>query len=277
MSKTYHICQKLNYATESEEKRRRVDMVTKLIHEKMNAAGYEEVNETSRDCDVVFAIGGDGTMLHSMHHNLSKGSMIIGVNAGNVGFLTPYSIDDVLSGHVFEFLTHEARIEKRSVLYHSFGHKKGIAVNEYVVKTSCLNSMIEFSVEVEHRGHISRAGTYRADGLIVSGPCGSTAYNMNVGGAIVDPSVRCMQMTLIAPTLLGQRPLIVGKNSKIHIRVQTPAKIFSDGMLYHDMNPNEDLLSISLHARESKVMVPDDWNFYSVLSKKLHWNNGREV
>lgn len=276
--KTFKICQKLNYATETKEKQSNVDRVTSYITEKMLAAGYVQASEKAKEIDFVFSIGGDGTMLHSMRSHLYKGSLVVGVNAGNVGFLTPYNLEDILSSDVVSLIEDNPRVEKRSILAHNLDSHKGYAVNEYVFKASKANEMLEFSIEIEHRNLISRAGHYKADALIVSGPCGSTAYNMNSGGAIVDPVVKCMQVVMIAPTTLGSRPLIISKNSKIHVTIHSPAKAFADGILLEDMDPNVNNKStISLLQRESNILVPQDWNFFSVLAKKLHWNNGKDV
>lgn len=276
--KTFKICQKLNYATETKEKQNNVDRVTSYITEKMLAAGYVQASDKAKEIDFVFSIGGDGTMLHSMRSHLYKGSLVVGVNAGNVGFLTPYNLEDILSSDVVSLVEDNPRVEKRSILSHNLDSHKGYAVNEYVFKAMKANEMLEFSIEIEHRNLISRAGHYKADALIVSGPCGSTAYNMNSGGAIVDPVVKCMQVVMIAPTTLGSRPLIISKNSKIHVTIHSPAKAFADGILLEDMDPNVNNKStISLLQRESNILVPQDWNFFSVLAKKLHWNNGKDV
>lgn len=275
---TFKICRKLNYETETQEKRANVDNVTQYIKEKMLLAGFVEAHDKAKQVDFVFSIGGDGTMLHSMRSHLYKGSVVVGVNAGNVGFLTPYSLEDILDSDVVSLINADARIEKRSILAHDLCKNKGYAVNEYVFKAQEANGMLDFSVEIEHRNLISRAGRYKADAVIISGPCGSTAYNMNSGGAIVDPVVKCMQLVMIAPTTLGSRPLIISKNSKIHITIHSPAKAFADGILIEDMKPNVNNKStISLLQRESNILVPQDWNFFSVLAKKLHWNNGKEV
>lgn len=279
--KNFRICQKLNYATETQEKRDNVDQVTKYIREKMLAAGFAEAPAKSKQVDFAFSIGGDGTMLHSMRSHLYKGSLVIGVNAGNVGFLTPYSLEDILSSDVVSLIggnDNEPRIEKRSILSHIFGDEKGYAVNDYAITGLGPNDMLKFSVAIEHRGLISRAGDYIANALIVSGPCGSTAYNMNAGGAIVDPVVKCIQLMMVAPTTLGTRPLIISKNSKIHITLHKPAKVFVDGILMKETTgQEEEKLTISLLQRESNILVPQDWNFFSLLAKKLHWNNGRDV
>lgn len=280
----YKICKKFNFDSETKEKQNQILELTKIIQNSMNSRGFIEADENSKDIKYVFSLGGDGTMLHSMHQHIHKNSIIIGINAGNVGFLTPYTIEDVVSGSLFDALFADKiqRIEDRSILKHvlmSGNEKKtGVAVNDYAITAEGPNDMLDFSIEVEHRGHISKAGHYKANAIVISGPCGSTAYNMNAGGAIVDPSMKCMQIVMIAPTTLGTRPLIIGKNSTIRIHFHNKARIFPDGVFYGSVDTGKnEMLSITLMKKESKVLVPDDWNFYSVLSKKLHWNNGRDV
>lgn len=274
----FRICPKLNYLTETKEKKENVDKVINYIREKMILAGFVEANNKDKQIDWVFSIGGDGTMLHSMRSHLYKGSTVIGVNAGNVGFLTPYSLDDIFNSDLISLIENEPRIEKRSILSHNVCDQKGYAVNDYAITAVGPNDMLDFSIEIEHRGLLSRAGTYRANALVVSGPCGSTAYNMNAGGAIIDPVVKCMQMVMIAPTTLSTRPIIISKNSKIHVKLHSAAKIFSDGILTEEITANQNCeMTISLLQKESNILVPQDWNFFSVLAKKLHWNNGKDV
>lgn len=273
--KTFHICRKINYSTETVEKQAKVDQLTNYIRKHLLEADFVEVNSEARIIDYIFSIGGDGTMLNSMHNNIWKKSLVVGVNAGNVGFLTPYSIDDILNSNVVSLLENP-RIENRSILEHWVQDKRGVAVNEYAITSHSPNGMVDFSVEVEHRGQIHRAGDYRANAVLLSGPCGSTAYNMNAGGAIVDPSVKCMQMVMVAPTTLGTRPLIFGLNTTVHIITKNPAKIYSDGIEYVNMDAGEKI-SIALMRQESEIIVPKDWNFYNALAQKLHWNNGKNV
>jgi NAD+ kinase len=276
--KNFRICPKLNYATETKEKQLSVDNVITHIREKMLTAGYVEAIGKEKQIDWVFSIGGDGTMLHSMRSHLYKGSTVIGVNAGNVGFLTPYSLDDIFASDIISLIENNPRIEKRSILSHHLSDSKGYAVNDYAIKGINPNDMIDFSIEIEHRDLVSRAGHYRADSVIISGPCGSTAYSMNAGGSIIDPVVKCMQMVMVAPTTIGTRPLIISKNSRIHIKILSAAKIFADGILINQLSKNSGLtMTVTLKLRESNILVPQDWNFFSTLAKKLHWNNGKDV
>jgi NAD+ kinase len=276
--KTFKVCQKLNYATETKEKQNNVDSLTSYIKQKMLTGGFTEATEKDTSVDYVFSIGGDGTMLHSMRNHVKKGSIVIGINAGNVGFLTPYNMEDILSSDVVSLIdeTNNPRIEKRSMLSNLVKKETGYAVNDYAITANGPNDMVDFSIEVEHRGQTNKAGFYRANAVVVSGPCGSTAYNMNAGGAIIDPVVKCMQLVMVAPTTLGARSLIISKRSTIHVVMHSKANVYSDGILSHEL-VSGDRFSISMLPRECNILVPQNWNFFSVLAKKLHWNNGRDV
>jgi len=282
MNKNYKICVKLNYEQETAEKKLCIAEIQSFIHRVMQEHGWHKSKPSDNVIDYVFSIGGDGTMLHTMQSHVQTRSIVVGINAGNVGFLTPYNIENVFDMSVFKFLDkgYVPRIEDRSILQNNFknSHESDLAVNEYSFYARNVNDVLDYSIEVEYKGHASPAGHYRSNTLLISGPCGSTAYNMNAGGAIVDPTVRCMQIMMIAPTILGIRPLIIGRNSIIHIRFKNDVKVFIDGMPYKDIKASEDeVFSINLLLEESKVMLPDDFNFYSMLSQKLHWNNGSAV
>lgn len=276
----FKIFKKLNYEKESTEKKEQVDQLSNKIIKEMTKLGYRQVIEHEEDKNInyVFSIGGDGTMLHAMQRHVNNNSIIIGINAGNLGFLTPFNIEDIFQGEIFSMLnTNRYKIEKRSILKSNIlkEEKSVVAVNEFAFYGSEVNSLFEFALEIDYNGQSSKAGAYKANTLVISGPCGSTAYSMNAGGCIVDPTVRCMQIVMIAPSTIV-RPLIIGKNSVIKVDFKNNSKIYVDGQFYKDVI-NGESMSISLVQEEVQVLLPFDWNFYGVLSKKLHWNNGRDV
>lgn len=262
------IYQKLNYATEGAEKRALVDAIT----QKIKHANLSE--------DFAFSIGGDGTMMHAMGIELNgKNRKIVGINAGNVGFLTPCGKDDV-DDMLVAINSGAYRIEKRSVL-ECKNFNSQFAVNDFVITGLTPNDVIEFSLSVTHDGIVSKAGTYKASGIVLSGPCGSTAYNMNAGGSIIDPVMKCMQLVMIAPMTLGARPLIFSKNSVINIEVHGLYRCYRDGQeIPAELVQSEygkSALEFTLFRHESRLVVPLNWNFYSMLATKLHWNNGNAV
>lgn len=278
MNKNYVINLKINYDNETIEKQNIINCIKDKITFIMDKKGISLASENDDHVDYVFSIGGDGTMLHSMHKYINKDSLVIGINAGNVGFLTPYEISDLNDDSIFKFLELDSkpRVERRCILEYEFDGKRFGAVNEYAFTAHHPNQVIGFTVDSEIDGIVSKTGLYKANTLLLSTPSGSTAYNMNAGGAIVDPSIRAIQMLIIAPNVLGNRPLIFNEKSTLHVTFTTDIEIFSDGILTSTI-PAGEKISIKLMEKDSKILVPDDWNFYSILSKKLHWNNGRDV
>lgn len=273
----YLISNKLNFKEEGVAKQNMITSVCEHIHNVMLKNGYTQASENDKQIDYIFSVGGDGTMMHTMNNFLNKNSVIIGINAGNVGFLTPYNIDDVFNGDVFEFLNKkDLRIEGRSLLQYEYNGKIVKAVNEYAFAGSDSNFVIDYSIETKANNHNSRAGHYRANNLLISGPCGSTAYNMNAGGAILDPSIKAMQVLMVAPTAIGIRPMVFHDKVKLIIRFKSNARIFTDGFESDSVKVG-DSITVSLLEEEAKILLPDNWNFYSALSEKLHWNNGQKV
>lgn len=276
MKQTFSVLKKINYLTETPEKQQLIDKVCKFTKEQMLMRGFTYTE--SHNPDYIFSIGGDGTMLNTMHNTVKTDATIIGVNAGNVGFLTPYTLEDVFTETLFnDILNNQYRVEKRSVLNGLFHKNDCLAVNEFAIMAPRPEGMIKFSMEIIQQQHNSLAGTYKANSVLLSGPCGSTAYNMNAGGAIVDPSVKVMQLLMVAPMLLGVRPLIFGTNTKVRLTLHSDALVCVDGIVYGSTLHNNDQITMSLVKEEVNLIVPNNWNFYDVLSKKLHWNNGQNV
>jgi len=215
-----------------------------------------------------------------MHSTIEKESTIIGINSGKLGFLPPFLPNDLNNQNFFNFIKTENdhKIEKRSILQHNLsGLTSGFAVNEYAISAENPHNIIDISLEIETNGVISGAGHYKSNALIISSACGSTAFNLNAGGAIVDPSIKCMQIMMMAPATLASRPLIIGENSIIHVKMNNKCRVYSDNNLINDIEETyTKTLSISLMKKQSKLLLPNNWNFYDVLSKKLHWNNGGE-
>lgn len=280
MINNFLILKKLDYLSEKDEKRKEIDLAVQTINTNMQRLNYVEAQKTDNTIKYVFSIGGDGTMLYAMHSTIEKESTIIGINSGKLGFLPPFLPNDLNNQNFFNFIKTENdhKIEKRSILQHNLsGLTSGFAVNEYAISAENPHNIIDISLEIETNGVISGAGHYKSNALIISSACGSTAFNLNAGGAIVDPSIKCMQIMMMAPATLASRPLIIGENSIIHVKMNNKCRVYSDNNLINDIEETHTkTLSISLMKKQSKLLLPNNWNFYDVLSKKLHWNNGGE-
>mgnify|MGYP002515178168 CR=1 FL=1 len=277
----YTIERKINYNTEKAEKQSLIKAIIATIKMFMSENGhtYVEPDNDIETLDYVFSVGGDGTMMHAISKYISYSPVYIGINAGNVGFLTPYEISAVFDGSIFEnIFSPQNRVEDRSLIQYEINNETFTAVNEIAINPPEINQMIDFSMEVDHSftGTFRKAGRYSANTLLLSTAMGSTAYNKNAGGAIVEPNMSAMQFTLIAPTLLGSRPIIFNEQSRIKIIANNRLDIWNDGNKSSQINIGDTFI-VTIHKNKAKIMLPDAWNYFNFLSKKLHWNNGQDI
>ncbi len=171
-------------------------------------------------CDLVVALGGDGTLL-SVARKAAGGPPILGVHLGRLGFLTDVARSDLYPALV-EVLAGRYALEPRSLLEveqtKASGERVGYrALNDVVLAKSALSRMIELLLTVDGR----LVARYRADGLVVSTPTGSTAYNLSAGGPILHPLLPVSVLTPICPHTLTLRPLVVPDSSVIEVGLET--------------------------------------------------------
>lgn len=224
--------------------------------------------------DMLVAIGGDGTIIHSAKDAVIADKPILGINLGRLGFLAQLEItelsllDDIVNGsyHVQE------RMMLKAVRVTGDGRREQYyAFNDIVLSKGALSRMVD--LEVSCQG--SHVGHFRADGLIFATPTGSTAYSMSAGGPIIDPTVDSITMTPICPHTLGSRPIIFAAQKMLQIRQLTinyTDKLYMtiDGEQAVMINP-EDTIEICRSKRRVKLVTVDDRNFYEILGEKLNY------
>lgn len=177
--------------------------------------------------DLCVSLGGDGSFLRAAQWVGASGVPILGVNAGHLGFLTDFTLDDFLQADAA--LLGSLILQPRKVLQVRVESPVCIgepfwpyALNDIAMLKTDSASMI--SVEASVNG--TPLTTYQADGLIVATPTGSTGYNLSVGGPIIDPSVSALLLSPVAPHLLAMRPLVVDGSARIDLTVRTRADHF---------------------------------------------------
>ncbi len=226
------------------------------------------------DADMALSLGGDGTFLTTAMWVSPQGMPILGVNVGHLGYLTAGSLDE--HSHVIdEVLAGNYRIEERTMLQVScdaveISHPW--ALNEVAILRHETSSMLD--METHLRSH--ELTTYRGDGLIVSTPTGSTAYNMSVGGPILEPTTSCLVLSPISPHSLTMRPLVVRDDSVIVVRTHTRAthyEVSLDGEV--SLCPTGSTLTISRAPYCARVVQSQGNNFASTLRQKLLWGTDR--
>lgn len=226
------------------------------------------------DADMALSLGGDGTFLTTAMWVSPKGMPILGVNVGHLGYLTAGSLDE--HAHVIDdVLAGNYRIEERTMLQVACGAVEishPWALNEVAILRHETSSMLD--METRLRSH--ELTTYRGDGLIISTPTGSTAYNMSVGGPILEPTTSCLVLSPISPHSLTMRPLVVRDDSEIVVRTHTRAthyEVSLDGEV--SLCPTGSTLTISRAPYCARVVQTLDNNFASTLRQKLLWGTDR--
>ena len=224
-------------------------------------------------CDLLIVIGGDGTMLSVARAACRSRTPILGVNFGSLGFLTEVPREDL-----FQTLEHvldgRYEIERRAMLcvrtYRGARAAGSISVlNDVVINKSAIARIIDLSVSIDGR----YVTTYKADGLIVATPTGSTAYSLSAGGPIVMPGVEAMLLTPICPHTLTNRPLAIPISSTVEISLMTPDEdVFMtlDGQVGRPLRQGEKIRV--LRSPEEVLLVrPLNRNPFDLLRRKLKW------
>jgi len=177
------------------------------------------IEKLKRDCNVVFSVGGDGTLLAAQRSLFGTDINILGINAGRKGFLIELDEDSMERG-VKNYLEGKYYVEERNVLCGSIcpkgsseGGKKEIAINEFAIARSSTTGIIKIKIYVD--GELTEG--FLADGVLVSTPTGSTAYSLSAGGPVVMPEVHCTLITPICAHSLHTRPFIAPDNLTIEV------------------------------------------------------------
>ena len=226
------------------------------------------------EADLVIAIGGDGTLLYAAGLVAERGTPLLGVNRGRLGFLTDVmpedmlaSVDAAIAGQCLRDERPLLRAEIRSA---SGSTIKGLALNDVVLQKRQSGHLIDFETSIDGRFVNSHGG----DGLVVASATGSTAYALSCGGPIVDPSLEVVVVTPICPHTLSDRPIVVSAHSVINItlidRPDSSAEVACDGRSLAPLNPG-DTLTIHTAGARITLLHPEGYDYFKLLRSKLNW------
>jgi NAD+ kinase len=251
-------------------------------HETAKMADLRSRPNASRDdlparVDLMLVFGGDGTLL-GMADRIAKADLeipILGVNFGTLGFLTEIAASELLPS-LEAALDGTAIVESRMML-RSRVERAGrtwvdrIVLNDVAVTGGSLSRIVEFSVSVSG----DFVAQFNADGLIISSPTGSTAYNLSAGGPIVHPAVDAMVLNPIAPHTLTNRPVVIPADAEVAIQpvLQRPgdeAYVTFDGQSGVQLE-NGDVVHIQRARRPMRLVRGSARSYYEILRKKLRW------
>lgn len=216
------------------------------------------VDELVKECDFVFVIGGDGTILKTARFYSKLEVPVFGINLGHLGFLSQAS-ECGLEKAIEKIMHEDYEIETRTMLECG----SYTALNDFVIKGVESSRATNFSLEIDGKFVCE----YLADGLIISTPTGSTAYGMASGGPVLSPDSDVLEIVPICPHTFSARPIVVPSGSKIKIKGQKYC-VSADGQ---EVFQTCDDIMINKSKFSAKLVLLSGNDFYTVLRNKLHW------
>jgi NAD+ kinase len=224
------------------------------------------------EVDIIISMGGDGTMLAAARAVGRVGTPLLGINLGSLGFLTQLKPRDLL--HALDsIVAGQYQIEERMLLRADVQGKPGLespfALNDVVVDNGPVSRLIDINLKVNGEDIV----TYRADGLIISTPTGSTAYALAAGGPIVHPKMRATLVVPISSFSLSTRPMILDPTDVLELRIRSEhgvAGLTLDGQVTAPLI-DTDRVIVTQAGFPAKFIVFPENSFYRLVKSKLHW------
>jgi NAD+ kinase len=225
------------------------------------------------DADLIIVLGGDGTMISTARLIGNRQVLVLGINYGSLGYLTEFRIEEMFPA-LETILGGQYEIDSRMML--RVGHFRndellgeGRVLNDVVINKAALARIIEIDVTLNEQ----YVNSFRADGLIVSTPTGSTAYNLSAGGPIIYPSMKAVVVTPICPFTLTNRPIVVPDTDEIELTLVHEAEgviLTLDGQIGYTMQ-TDDRIIIRKSSTTFNIVQPPNRNYFDVLRNKLKW------
>jgi NAD+ kinase len=223
--------------------------------------------------DVIIVLGGDGTMLGVARLVSDRGVPILGVNLGGLGFITEVNRDEIFEA-VEKVLAGRCSIEERIMLtaiVHRHGERIAdfVVLNDVVINKGALARIIDLETYINN----SYVTTFKADGLIISTPTGSTAYSLSAGGPILYPTLNSIVLTPICPHTLTNRPIVVPDDFNIEIMMRSESEdvfLTLDGQVGFSLKKN-DAIEVKKSDFTTKLLMPCERDYFQVLRTKLKW------
>ncbi|MDO9103522.1 MAG: NAD(+) kinase [Methylovulum sp.] len=235
------------------------------------------VESLGRYCDLVIAVGGDGTFLAATRAIAAYDIPLIGINLGRLGFLVDISPNDlpdklqrILQGHYTEERRYllRAKIIRGGEVIH-----EETAVNEVAIHRWVTPSMIEIITKIDN----VFLNSQRSDGLIISTPTGSTAYSLSAGGPILSPTLNALVLVPLNPHTLSNRPIVIADSAEIEISFCQTKQINALVTCDHIEIPEvliSDKILIKKEPKPIRILHPEGHDFFHILRNKLNWSSG---
>ncbi|MFA6740182.1 MAG: NAD(+)/NADH kinase [Arcobacteraceae bacterium] len=230
--------------------------------------GYS-LEELCQKVDFLISVGGDGTLLSVVRKSFKFDKAVLGINLGTLGFLTDISMEQ-LPEFIEDLKKNIYKIDNRMMVEGSVNLNKFVAFNDIVISRKSISSMIKIDGKIDGK-HFN---SYYGDGVIISTPTGSTAYNLSVGGPIVYPLTEAFIVTPVAPHSLTQRPLVMPADFEIEFKIidNQGAVVIVDGQDIYEVEQNQSI-KIKIAKKKAKMIHRIQRNYFEVLNEKLRWGN----
>ncbi len=242
------------------------------------------IDTITADLDILIILGGDGTLLHVAEEASQYGVPVVGVNLGNLGFLTEVAEEERYNALEF-ILSGSAVIEgrimiKTRITSEEKTSKWRFALNDVIISKGATDRIVRLCTWVDNE----YLTTYKADGLIFSTPTGSTAYNLSAGGPIVHPGLASLMVTPICPFMLGSRPVLLPATVRLVTSLATDAaadcpadvKIIVDGQLAWDLREGESL-EVVMSEKPLRLICSPQKGYFDILRRKLNWGGSLQI
>jgi NAD+ kinase len=232
-----------------------------------------DLERFKNDVDLIVVLGGDGTMISTARLTGEREVLVLGINYGSLGYLTEFRIEEMYAA-IESILEGNYDIDQRMMLDVELwrGEQQmaaGRVLNDVVINKAVLARIIEVEVSLNNL----YVNSFRADGLIIATPTGSTAYNLSAGGPIIYPSMNAVVITPICPFTLTNRPIVMPDTAEISMRLENESDgvvLTLDGQVGHHMEV-EDCVKIRRSKTNFNLVQPSNRNYFDVLRNKLKW------
>ena len=247
-----------------------IDVTIESVSGGMIGAMGMEFDILCQNCDVLVTLGGDGTLISTVRRSFEYNIPVLGVYAGSLGFLADIDLNE-LDGFVSDLVKGNYRVDERAILEATFIQNTNkitrYAFNDVVITRPSVSNMIHVETLVDSKAF----NTYYGDGVIVSTPTGSTAYNLSAGGPVLFPLTNVFALTPISPHSLTQRPVVLPGEFSIEMKSpKDKALVIIDGQEMHELEAGESI-SIKLASSRVKLIHKEEFNYFDVLKEKLGW------
>lgn len=239
---------------------------------------FDTHSELVKNCDVLLTIGGDGTIIHCAKHAAQFSKPILGINLGRLGYVAELEANetDMLKALIRGEYTLESRLMLDVKVNRENGNTESyVAVNDAVISRGSLSRIIDLDVSIDG----SPVSSYRADGILLSTPTGSTAYALSAGGPVIAPNLKCFELVPICSHSLSARCVILSSQSTVQVKAESPdgkSYLTIDGQISVELSEN-DTVEVKCSEKTLDMIVLKKRNFFKLASEKLREVNVNET